>query len=360
MLRKFGFQSCLGLREQVVWVSQWRVLLEGGFGVMESLDWMAEQGGNRRIRTLCAHAADRLRSGAVLEEAFAGAGVGLHADFRAQLRAGRMAGRLAEQLRLVEDLASVRLEMGRRLGTALAYPLTVLLIGGVVTLATLLLVVPRFAELYEQMLDGQPLPWLTATLLRFTEVLQGGGSVGFWLPLLLVALALWALRFSRRASLFAARLLDRVPVLGRWRVCGRSARFCLELSALLGNRLRPADALAQMAEGSNSPAWRDLHQGLLQDRLAGLPLAESLAKKRWLAGEVLALIRVGEAGGQLVPQLQQAGDWSRKRQQETSERIGALAEPVMISVLSLIMGTVALALFLPIVGLIQQMSSGVF
>lgn len=360
MFRKFGFHSRMALREQLAWVSQWRVLLEGGFGVMEALDWMARHAGSGVLRRLCAHGAERLRAGVVLEEAFDGAGVRLPSVIRSQLQAGRMGGNLADQLMLVEDLASVRIEMGNRLGTALAYPLTILVVGGAITLATLLLVVPRFEELYAQMLDGASLPWLTELLLSTTQWVRSGVGWSFWLVLLVGIGLVWGLRFSPGACRLTARLADRLPVIGRWRRCGRSARFCLELSALLRNRIRTGDALAQMAVGSRSAAWQDLHRGLLEAQLAGRMLADALEDKRWLEPEVVALIRVGEAGGQLSRQLQQSGEWARKRQQQASERLGALAEPVMISGLSLVMGTVALALFLPIVGLIQQMSTGVF
>ncbi|MCC5835785.1 MAG: type II secretion system F family protein [Opitutales bacterium] len=356
----FWNRSQLTLREQQAWISQWRVLLEGGFGVMDALDWMARHADSRRLRGLCRHGAERLREGVLLETAFDGAGIELPTVLRSQLQAGRMGGNLGDQLKLVEDLASVRIEMGNRLGTAMAYPLTILLIGGAITLTTLMLVVPRFEDLYAQMLEGEPLPVLTQWLLASTGILRGGGDWRIGVALLLAAGLVWSLRFSPKACRIAARLADRMPVWGPWRRSGRSARFCLELAALLRNRIRLGDALAQMATGSSSASWQDLHAGLLQAQLAGQLLADALEKKRWLNPEVIALIRVGEAGGQLAAQLQQCGDWARKRQQQASERLAALAEPLLISGLSLLMGTVALALFLPIVSLIQKMSAGFF
>lgn len=346
----------LSRRLELELVSQWRVLLEGGYGLVRALEWMARENPHAGIRRVCDTAVKRLHAGAVLEEAFAEVRPRVSPDLLARLESGRVAGNLAEHLRLLEELARLRMELGNRLWTAMAYPLTVLTVGLGIALATVLWIVPRFESLYAELLDGHSLPWLTRQLLTVVDVLRGslhGG--GLWLLAGVLGAGTLAQR-NRGCRLVCARLADRLPLIGDWRRSLRSSRFCLELASLLRNRVRPVDALEQMRGRSVSPAWDALLDGAQQALRTGRSLAGSLQRRSWLQPEAVALMAAGEAGGDLVRQLEQAGQWARRRQERATDRIAAWVEPLLISLLSLVMGTVALALFLPLVVLIQEMS----
>jgi type IV pilus assembly protein PilC len=131
--------------------------------------------------------------------------------------------------------------------------------------------------------------------------------------------------------------------------------FCHELAVQLGSRVSLANALQQMHLMHADGEWKRLLDGLGDAVFSGQTLAAALEQRKLLKPDAVAIIAVGEASGRLPQTLEKARDAAIERQAVLVRRLSALVEPMIIVILALIIGAIALALFLPLVSLVQHM-----
>jgi len=301
-----------------------------------------------RVGTLLEDIRTRTARGDSLAAALEGHAAEFPAMYCGVIRAGERSGDLAGAFTTLAAQMEAEDRLRARLLSASIYPM-LLAVGGVITCSILVLVVlPRFAELFAG--TNATMPRTTAALLATAAALRSG-----W-PLLLVIAAtlLFAVLANRRSARVRrgiAALVVRLPVLGLLRRYTLAARFARLTGVLLEGGAPLLLALDDVLASIADPLARE-EVARIRDRVHdGTALHRAVAEGALFPGVLGRLVAVGEESGRLREFLTRSADFCEDRAERILARLVALAEPTMILLFGIFVGFVALSLLQALYGI---------
>ncbi len=334
------------LRQQdlVIAFHELATMLQSGVALSEAI--AAQTGGSHHPQLLAGfeEIGNGLRRGQAFSDALASIKLPLPGYFLTLVRAGEQAGMLAQAL--ADGVAQLEYDLQVRgeIRQALTYPAVLVTagIGAVVMMFTF--VVPKFASLLNR---GADLPWLA------WAVLNGGMFARNHILLLLALLAAAAFLVWRSLATPDKRArwherLERLPVVGPWRVESETASWASVLATLLGNRVPLLDALELAQSGVHSPRRRSQLQEATRSVRTGNPLADALEAQAALTATGYNLIRVGERSGELPAMLRSLARLCANAGRTRMKQFLALLEPMAILVIGSIIGVIMIGIILAI------------
>lgn len=334
------------LRQQdlVVAFHELATMLQSGVALAEAVG--AQTRGSHHSRLLAAFESisNALRGGAAFSDALAAVGLPLPDYFLTLVRAGEQSGLLAQSLADGVTQLEYDLEVRGEVRQALTYPAVLVAagLGAVVLMFTF--VVPRFASLLNR---GGELPWLA------WAVLNGGMFARdniMWIlgGVVLVVLLLWRALARPHARARLHDWLERLPVIGPWRVESETASWAKVLATLLGNRVPLLDALGLAQSAVLSPRRRARLDEAARAVRGGTPLAESLEEQDALTATGYNLVRVGERSGELPAMLRSLAKLCENAGRARMKQFLALLEPIAILLIGSMIGVIMIGIILAI------------
>jgi len=309
-------------------------LLTAGLSIVEGLEALLERAGSGRLRN-------------VLERLLAG------------LREGkRFSSLLAEQPDVFPPLYvgidyQSRIDMVRnKLISAAIYPSILLCVGGGVATFLIAYVVPRFATIYEG--TGRSLPWLSQVLLDWGKFAAGHGLMLAGAALAVIVGGVTLLR-AAIAKAGLVTLLGKLPVLGPHLRIYQLSRLYLTLGMLLEGGIPIVPAM-ETAGGTISPALRER---LTEARIAvqsGTNLSSAFDTQGLTTPISLRMLRVGERSGELGTMLTKSAAFYDGEISRWIDRFTRLFEPLLMSAIGLVVGTIVILLYMPIFDLAESLS----
>jgi general secretion pathway protein F len=319
-------------------------LLASGVGLAEAVSAQTRSAHHPRLLAAFESISTALRQGQPFSQALLATGLPLPEYVGTLVRSGEKAGMLG---RALHD-AVVQMEYDEAVRTevrqALTYPAVLVVAGLGAVIMMFTFVVPKFASLLDR---AENLPWLGAAVLN-----AGMFARQWWWALLLLvaAAAVAAARFLRNpaARARAYEWLERVPVLGTWRVESETAAWARILSTLLGNRVPLLDALALAQAGVRAPGRRARLDEVVRNVRSGATLADSLEEQETLTATGYNLIRVGERSGELPAMLQSLARLCEEAGRRRMKQFLALLEPAAIMLIGGTIGVIMIGIILAI------------
>ncbi len=330
----------------LIFNQQFLTLVKAGLPILGSLDMLAKSQKNPTFSAQLQNVAERVRTGESISAAFEAQG-GFPLIYTVTLLAGERSGNQEELLRYL-SFQRISLTFRKKLQASLIYPavLIVLVFGLFVFLITF--VVPRFAELYDQV--GTKLPWLTLALLAFGKAAQH--YFFYVLPvLLLIGYGLY--RWSKTPK--GADIIDSIriglPVFGNIWLKYQVALFARTLSTLLTGGLPLVPSLETAAKSISSPRIsRSVFNSVISVR-EGKGLSVSLNKTGVFPALSTEMIEVGESTGALPQMLNSVAEFFEEDVQTALTASMALIEPAILIVMGVVVVIILIALYLPIFSL---------
>ncbi|XQM31433.1 type II secretion system F family protein [Burkholderia gladioli] len=327
-------------------------LLKAGLSIVEGLEALLEREGGARLRGVLERILAGLREGkrfsSLLGEqpdVFPPLYVGI---VRAAEGTSDLPRALQRYVHYQERIDTVR----NKLVSSAIYPSILLVVGGGVLTFLITYVVPRFATIYEG--TGRALPWMSQMLLDWGKFASAHG-----LPLVLAALAgVAAIFLGVRATIARVglvSLLSRVPLLGPHLRIYQLSRLYLTLGMLLEGGI-PIVAAMETACGTVSPSMRD---ALLLARSAvqsGEPLSGAFQARQLTTPISLRMLRVGERSGELGAMLTQSAAFYDGEISRWIDRFTRMFEPLLMSAIGVVVGTIVVLLYMPIFDLAGSLS----
>jgi len=334
---------------------QLATVISSGTHLAVALDVLADQPVPPATRRVLRALASDVRSGVAFSEAL-GRHPGTFSDFYVQMvKVGEATGDMQGALERVADhLEKVAATRAKVVGS-LIYPVSVLVIGLVVTFALLRFVVPQFASVLEGF--GSDLPAATQFLVGASEFVQEN-TLLLLLPLAVLALAYWLVMRSRRGREVVGEWLLGLPVLGGLMHRGEMATLASTLAAAVNSGASLVMGL-ELATGS-SQNW------FLKRRLAevrseverGRGLKESFGASGAFSSLFVSMVGVGEESGDLPRMLEKVTVFYDREVEAAATRLVSLLQPALIIVLGALIGGLAYSLFSPLVSLVSAGPKG--
>lgn len=343
------------LRELSQFFRQLSILVATKTPLVQALDAIEKQSPEGGLRAVLSDVRLRVEQGETFSAALAAHPKAFDPICRSMIAAGESAGLLDQMLKSLAALARQRMNVRRSVVGALTYPGILITVSFGVVIVLLVTVLPQFAELFDSL--QTPLPPTTKLLIALSEILRG-----YWFALapgavvLITMVVLWLKSDSGWAMLDA--FLLKAPRFGPVRRSFAQAALIRLLGTLLESRVNLLDALRLTRESLTSAAYVNL---LLRCESAvekGQPLAEAIGDPELISPSVKEAIASGERSGQIGPVLIQVADFLDEDNDQFLKILSALIEPIVLTVMGVLVGGVAISMFLPMFDLAANAGGG--
>jgi type IV pilus assembly protein PilC len=237
----------------------------------------------------------------------------------------------------------------------MVYPLVVLVIAGAILTFLLIFIVPKFQQIFQDALPGKPLPAVTVFVINCSDLL-----VEQWY-FVIAAIAIVVFGYKALASMpagvvFLDKVALKIPVFGDLTSKTAISRFARTLGTLISSGVPILQALNITRDTAGNiivaNAINKIHDSVKEGESVVGPMESS----KVFPPMVTSMVQVGEETGQLPDMLVKVADVYEAEVDNVVTSLTSILEPIMIVMLAVIVGTIVIALFMPMVGLITGMS----
>ncbi|HOK67399.1 MAG TPA: type II secretion system F family protein [Anaerohalosphaeraceae bacterium] len=336
---------------------QLSTLQDAGLAILRSLRILEEQQKSGTLKRVIGYVADDIEGGSTLSEAMAKHPKTFNRLFVNMVAAGEVGGVLDVILARVADFMEKSERLKSKIKGAMVYPVVVMTVAFLIVLGLMIFIIPTFSQVLTDMSDGkQGLPALTQGLLNISQWLLGNKGLNAGLVAISPFFVIMFFKFLRRFR-YGRYALDwlklHLPVIRRLVYLTTVARWTRTLATLIGAGVPILEAINITRETADNEVYSAMlgkvHQAIRQ----GDTFANPLRQSKTVDSIVVNMVDVGEETGDLDKMLMKVAD---NFDEEADVMVGAmmsLLEPIMIVSLGLIVGTIVVAMFLPMVKVIQ-------
>ncbi len=350
--------------ELILFTTQLAVMLDSGVALSDALDAIAEQAEQGTFKMIIMEVAETIKSGENFSKALVAYPKVFNPMFVSMVRASEASGKMVEMLGVLGGYLSFEADTRKQIKGALTYPFIMALMAVAATGTLMFFVLPRFTKIYES--RGTSLPKITQALVSFSRILgdfQIMTGIVTVIILASVALYYWIQTSSGRRVIDFIKI--RTPVLGTMftdMVVTRSMRI---MATMVNTGVSLLDSIEVIRSSCENYYFQRLWATADEKIRDGYQLSESILismgregtpigeKSRGIANQLIApdviqMIRAGEKSGKLGEVCSKISDYYEKKLEASIKSVMALIEPIMITILGAIIGTIAIALLLPV------------
>ncbi len=338
---------------------QLSTLQDAGLPILRSLRILEQQQKPGMLKVILRNVADDIEGGATLSEAMQHHPKAFDRLYCNMVAAGESGGVLDVILQRLADFMEKAQRLKRKVVGAMIYPIVVITFAVMIVAGIMIAVVPKFKEIF---LDfGTDLPGVTMVLINISEWFINGTPPG-WVVIFVSPVAIFLfmklLKKSKTGRYIVDMLKLKVPVLGNILAKTAVARFTRTLGTLLAAGVPILEAINITRETSGNEVYGRALANVHDEIREGESFANPLRAAKICDSIVVNMIDVGEETGDLDKMLIKVADNYDEEVETLVEGLVSLLEPIMVVILGGIVGFIVIALFLPLVKLINSVSSG--
>ena len=350
-----GFGKVIKAEELATFTRQLATLLDAGLPLLRALEVMIRQERNLRFQAVLEQIADQVKSGNTFSD-----GLAQHPKIYDRLyvnmvRAGEAGGVLDVVLSRLAGFMEKAQKTKKKVKSAMVYPVVV--VGVAVSIVALLMVVvvPKFQTIFDDMLDGAALPGPTQLVVGVSNFMRGN----IILTLILLVVAFIGVKFFLKTPV-GSKLFNwlsiNTPKVGDLVRKVNIARITRTFGTLLSSGVPILQSITITKDITGNKFYED-SLGRIHDSVRdGESLAKPMGRETVFPNMVTSMVDVGEETGELAEMLNRVADNYDEDVDNAVSGITSIIEPVMIVFLAVVVGFIVIALFLPIVEIIKQLT----
>lgn len=339
-----------------VFTRQLATLIDAGLPLLRALNTLIRQEKNAVLRNAMTNMATAVESGGTFSEALAQHPRIFTKLYVNMVKAGELGGVLEIVLTRLAEFQEKSEKIKGKVVSAMVYPIVVLLIAVAIMAFLLVFIVPKFQQIFNDMLGGKPLPGLTQFVIAVSNAFKDNFIViGVGLVVLVFAYKI----FSKTpfGALFIDRFKLQAPALGDLVRKSAISRFSRTLGTLVSSGVPILQALNITKETAGNIVIANSIAKVHDSVKEGETIVTPLEASGVFPPMVISMIQVGEETGQLPDMLIKIADVYDEEVDNAVAGLTSLLEPIMIVFLAVIVGTIVIALFLPLIGIINQLGA---
>lgn len=349
MLQKWQPQHCYEIFRQLA------ALLQAGLTLVYSLQMLAEQHPMKQWQALLSTLANDLSAGCAFSEALKKWPDVFPPLYISMMKTGELTGKLQECCSQLAQQQKSQQVLSAKVKKALRYPLIILALAVIVVLAMVTWVLPEFAAIYKTF--NTPLPLLTQLVMGFADFVHQH-VIALIVVMLLPALVMRGLRQHSGWQRFSQRLGLRLPVMGTLIRGQKLSQIFTVLSLTQQAGVAFLQGLESAEESVAGVFWQEALRGVGERVAQGAPIGSSLSEAGIFTPLCIQLVRTGEISGSLDTMLANLARHHNEQTFQHADNLASLLEPLLLIVTGVIIGTLVVAMYLPIFHLGDAMSAG--
>jgi type IV pilus assembly protein PilC len=340
----------------MIFTRQLATLIDAGLPLLKGLEVLGKQEKDEVLRRIILNLSESVQGGSTFSES-----LGQHPRVFSRLfvnmvKAGELGGVLEVVLNRLAEFQEKAQKLKNKVVSAMTYPVIVLGIAMLILVFLLTFIVPKFEQIFKDLLGNKPLPDLT----RFVMGLSAT-AVSNWYILVLIAVggvAGWkSLNSSEKGRVLIDKTVLKLPLFGDLMRKSSISRFTRTLGTLVTSGVPILQALLITRETAGNSivaeAVMKVHDAVKEGESIVTPLEASGV----FPAMVISMVDVGEETGQLPDMLLKIAEVYDDEVDSTVDALTALLEPLMIVFLAVVVGTIVVALFMPMVELLKNMGN---
>ena len=333
------------LKDLAIFARQFATMINAGLSLLRTLNILADQTDNPKLKETIGEMRDDVERGSSLSGSMSKHPKVFSTLFVAMVRAGETGGQLDTVLTRIADNYEADYKLRQKVKAAMTYPVVVAGIAVLLVTVMLLFIVPTFAEMFEGLGGELPLP---------TQILLTLSQAAKWLVPLVFLLAIVGFMAYKRVRksnvdfrLRADRLKLKIPIFGDLFQKIALSRFSRTLALLLRAGVPVLQALDIVADTTGNEVLTRATNDVKDSVRSGETMAGPLERHGIFPPMVVQMISVGEDTGAIDAMLDKVADFYDQEVESTTESLTSLIEPIMIAVLGGIVGSMIIALYMP-------------
>ncbi|NAZ74890.1 type II secretion system F family protein [Kineococcus sp. T13] len=333
------------LKDLALMSRQFATMVSSGLSLLKALSILAEQTESKKLAATLQECRAEVESGTSLSSALV-----KHRDVFPPLmvnmvRAGEVGGFLDQVLVQIADNFEAEVKLKAKVKAAMTYPVVVFIIAILAVVGMLLFIVPIFAQMFADMGGTLPLP--TRILVVLSHLMKYAAPIG--VVLAIVAPIVWGkVKDERRVRELVDPLKLKVPIFGLLAQKIALSRFTRNLGTMLRSGVPILQSLEIVGDASGNVVIERAAKDVMESVRSGRSLAGPLAEHAVFPAMVVQMMSVGEDTGALDAMLHKISDFYDQEVEATTEALTSLIEPLMIAFLGGIVGSMIVAMYLPI------------
>ena len=332
-----------GLKDKAVFASKMAALVNAGVPIVRSIDLMASQQKMPLFkRALQSVSLEALRRWPKVFDKLS----------VAMVEAGEAGGVLDESLRRLAKLLEDNAKLQNQIKGAMGYPIAVLVIAVSVFLGMTIFLIPTFAEIFDSL--GAELPWFTQMMVDLSALLRSTFSL--YLILIVVVFIYLLTKFYQTKA--GRRKIDalilKIPLFGELVQKTATAQFCRTFSSLTRAGVPILFALEIVRDISNNSIISDAISSSREEVLQGIPLSIALGRMKVFPEMSISMLSIGEETGEMDAMLSKVADFYEDEVEAIVKALTSMLEPAMIVLVGGIVGSILLAMYMPMFAVFEN------
>jgi type IV pilus assembly protein PilC len=336
--------------ELIMFATELSVMLDSGVVLSDALDTIAEQIDHEMFKMIIVEVAETVKSGETFSKALSAYPKVFNPMFISMVRASEASGKMSEMLNVLTGYLDFECETRKRIRGALTYPFIMAMMAVAATGTLMFFVLPRFMSIYES--REAALPKITQVLVSFSRLLGNCLAMTTIITtviLIIVGLYYWAKTATGRKVMDSMKL--HTPILGTMFIDMVVTRSMRIMSTMVNTGVQLLDSIQVIQGACNNYYFQQLWTCVSEKIHDGYQLSESIQLSPGadlIAPGIIQMLRAGEKSGKLGQVCDKVSVFYEKKLEASIRNVMALIEPLMITILGAIIGTVAIALLLPV------------
>ena len=340
-----------------IFCRQFATMINAGVSLVRCLSVLEKQSMNPKLKEIIRDVQNRVEAGETLSRAmshhpavFSNLTLGL-------VRAGEVGGVLDETLDRLAQFMESDIRMRQKIKAAMTYPVLVAVVAFVIVTFLVTFIVPKFMEIFQDF--KIEMPAITLLLISVSKFMTTPSSI---FPTIICVVGAVVGFKKWKSTKWGKRVYDKykmkMPVFGKLSHNIAVERFCRTLATLLTSGVPILQAMETVSAAIDNETFTDVIMNARARIREGDPIGEPLEKSKLFPPMVVQMIAIGEETGSLDQMLGKVADFYAVEVETQLEQLAATIEPLMIVGLGLMVGFIVIAMFMPMIALINGLSGG--
>jgi type IV pilus assembly protein PilC len=337
-----------------VFTRQLATLVDAGLPLLRGLRVLERQERNPTLKRIINELAIAIEGGSTFSESLAQHPKVFNRLFVNMVKAGELGGVLEVVLNRLSEFMEKAQKIKGKVVAAMFYPTAVMVVAVAILAILMIFVVPKFEAIFADMLEGAALPKFTQIVLGISRLIKDNtlGTIGV---LFGIFVAFKLFKRTKFGGAFIDRVKLKLPVFGPVLSKVAIARFTRTLGTLVSSGVPILQALTIVRETSGNIVVANAVNSIHESVKEGETITQPLEASRVFPPMVISMVDVGEQTGALPEMLMKIADTYDEEVDNAVAAMTSLLEPIMIVFLAVIVGSIVIALFLPLIVLMDQL-----
>lgn len=332
-----------------VFTRQLSTMIKAGLPLMQAFEIVARGHGNPSMTEMLMEIRGEVEQGSSLSRAFSNHPKYFDRFYCNLVAAGETGGVLESLLDKLAIYKEKTQAIRKKVKTALTYPVSVIAVAIGLVFVMMIFVLPAFKEVYANM--GAELPALTQTVMDMSDFFVSYG----WMVLIALGFAIYGFLKLKARSIKIQRRMDaillRMPIFGDIVCKGTIARWGRTTATLIAAGVPLVDVLDSTAGAAGNLIYEEATREIRTRVIQGLSMTSGMRATELFPNMMLQMSSIGEESGSLDDMLNKAAEFYEDEVDNAVGRLSAMMEPIIIVILGLVIGTLLVAMYLPLFNL---------